>query len=141
MHENKPYKFDLIQTITVKIMTLFFQKGKNTRASQNLAKFSIKRLDRRSHKKILETRAIERIIFSTYQERMAALQYVPVHVSQNPRQSLTKIIRRFSFLLYRLVVQVCNYKYGTALKYWSSITKSTGHTIINSKKEIRRIFF
>ena len=67
--------------------------------------------------KNLEKGAVECIIFSTYYERMASLMHIPVHVSRNPRQNSTKTIRRFSFLLYRLIVQVCNYQYGTVLKY------------------------
>ena len=40
---------------------------------------------------------IERIVFSLYYKRMAAMMHVLVHVLQNPRQNSTKIIRRFSF--------------------------------------------
>ena len=80
----------------------------------------------------------QRIVFSSYYKRMAAMTYVLVHVLQNLHENSTKIIQRFSFLLYRLIVQVCNYQYGTALKYWFSITKGTGNKIVNSKKEIRR---
>ena len=95
---------------------VFLERQKYT-GKPTFGKVLIKKAWRARTQKILETGGVERIIFSMYYKKMAVLTYVPVHVSQNPRQNSTKIIRRFSFLLYRVVVQVWNYQYSTALKY------------------------
>ena len=94
MHKNRPCIFDLKQRITVFWNSLFFfLETKKYTGKPKFGKVLNNKARRARTQKILETGGVERIIISTYYKRMTtALTYVPVHLSQNPRQNSTKII-------------------------------------------------
>ena len=84
MQENTPCLFDLIQIITVKIVTLFFLERQKYTGKPKFGKLLIKKAWRawRTKKDLFffQTESVERIIFSTYVRynmyNLRTLQYV-----------------------------------------------------------------